>query len=124
VVALWPAPTVFVVVVQLACWALATGIFAVIAAWRLRARLSEAWWLGVAGVASLALGLFLAVAPAVGAVRIVWWIGWHAVVSGALLLVLAMRLRARRVMGIASAADGDARAPRALHEGAREARVS
>ena len=106
-------------------YALAACAFASVTLWRLRARLTEAWWwLGAAGVASLALGLFLAVAPAVGAVRIVWWIGWHAVVSGALLLVLGLRLRARRVTGLASAAGGDARAPRALHEGAHGARVS
>ena len=124
VVALWPDPTVFVVVVLLACWALATGVFAVLAALRLRARLPDAWWLGAAGVASVALGLFLGLVPAMGVVAIVWWIGVHAVVSGGLLLVLALRLRARRLAGAATAQADDARAPRALHEGARGARAS
>ncbi|WP_284351081.1 HdeD family acid-resistance protein [Roseisolibacter agri] len=124
VVALWPDPTVFVVVVLLACWALVTGVFAVIAALRLRTRLPEAWWLGAAGLASLAIGLFLGLAELLGVVAIVWWIGVHALVSGALLLVLALRLRARRLAGLATAQVGDARAPRALHEEARGARAS
>ena len=120
-IALWPDPTLTVVEVLLACWALATGVFAVLAGWRLRARLPDAWWLTAAGAASLALGVFLALAPAMGTRSIVWWIGWHAVVSGALLLVLALRLRARRLAG---AARDDARAPRAFPEEGRGARVS
>lgn len=124
VVALWPDPTVFVVVVLLACWALVTGAFAVAAAVRLRARLPEAWWLGAAGAASLAVGLFLGLAEATGVVAIVWWIGVHALVSGALLLVLALRLRARRLAGAAGALAEDARAPRPLPEGAGGARAS
>ena len=94
-VALWPEPTVFVVVVLVACWALGTGACQLLAAYRLRGRLSGAWMLTLAGAVSLALGLALASAPATGAVSIVWWIGLYAVAFGAILLTLALRLRGR-----------------------------
>jgi uncharacterized membrane protein HdeD (DUF308 family) len=94
-VALWPEPTVFVVVVLVACWALATGVFELLAAYRLRGRLPGAWMLGVAGAASVAFGLALALAPALGALAIVSWIGLYAVAFGAVLLALALRLRTR-----------------------------
>ena len=94
-VALWPAPTVFVVVELVACWALATGACQLLAAYRLRGRLPGAWMLALAGIVSLVLGSMLALAPAVGAVSIVWWIGLYAVAFGAILLTLALRLRTR-----------------------------
>ena len=94
-VALWPEPTVFVVVVLVACWALATGACRLLAGYRLHGRLPGAWMLMLAGAASMALGLLLALAPALGALSIVGWIGLSAVVSGAILLSLALRLRGR-----------------------------
>ena len=94
-VALWPEPTVFVVVVLVACWALATGGCQLLAVHRLRGRLPGAWMLTLAGAVSLALGLALALAPATGAVSIVSWIGLYAVAFGAILLTLALRLRGR-----------------------------
>jgi uncharacterized membrane protein HdeD (DUF308 family) len=102
-VALWPEPTVFVVVALVACWALATGACRLLAAHRLHGRLPGAWMLTLAGVGSVALGLLLALAPALGAVSIVGWIGLYAVASGAILLTLALRLRARARPGTVEA---------------------
>ncbi len=94
-VALWPAPTVFVFVELVACWALATGACQLLAAYRLRGGLPDAWMLMLAGALSVVLGSMLALAPAVGAVSIVSWIGLYAVAFGAVLLTLALRLRGR-----------------------------
>ena len=96
-VALWPQPTVFVVVELVAAWALATGACQLLAAFRLRGGLPGAWMLTLAGAVSIAFGLALALAPATGAVSIVWGIGLYAVAFGAILLTLALRLRGRVV---------------------------
>lgn len=98
-VALWPEPTVLAAVVLIALWALATGGCQLLAAIRLRHRVPGAWLLAIAGVASVALGLLLALSPALGVIAIVGWIGWYALASGALLLTLALRLRARQASG-------------------------
>ena len=64
---------------------------------RLRKRVPGVWILGVAGLASVAVGAVLALAPAIGLEAIVGAIASYALASGVLLLVLSLRLRARRV---------------------------
>jgi len=93
--ALWPDVTARAVLVLVAAWALATGSCALVAARRLRARVPDVWLLGLAGVATIALGVLLAVAPEAGVLAVVRWIGAYALVVGAVRLALAGRLRGR-----------------------------
>ncbi len=76
-----------------AFWALATGALEVFAAARLRARIESEWLLGLASIASLALGIVLALAPAPDPLKVVFWLGVYALSFGALLLTLGLRLR-------------------------------
>lgn len=92
---LMPGLTVLAFVYVIAAWALVSGVFAVIAAVRLRGDHGR-WWMGFSGVLSVFAGIVLAIAPLVGAVVLTWWIGAYAIVFGATLLVLAFRLRSHR----------------------------
>jgi uncharacterized membrane protein HdeD (DUF308 family) len=93
--ALWPDLTAFALLGLVAAWALATGGCALVAAWRLRTRVPAARLLGLAGLATIALGIFLAVAPVAGVLAVVRWIAAAALFAGALRLALALRLRDR-----------------------------
>jgi uncharacterized membrane protein HdeD (DUF308 family) len=85
--------TALVLLWLIAAWALVTGVLEIIVAIRLRRELEHEWLLALAGVASVLLGLILAVFPGQGAVALVWVIGAYAIVFGAALIVLALRLR-------------------------------
>ena len=50
-------------------------------------------WMVIGGLASIALGILLIVAPLLGAVVLTWWIGAYALISGISLCILAFRLR-------------------------------
>jgi len=89
-----PGLTVVVFVTLLAIWALVSGGFMLIAAFRLDADHGR-WWLVLSAVASLVYGALLLAAPLVGAVVLTWWIGAYALVFGVGLLILAFRLRSR-----------------------------
>jgi uncharacterized membrane protein HdeD (DUF308 family) len=53
-------------------------------------------WLVLGGIASLAYGVLLLVAPLIGTLVLAWWFGVYALVFGIALLILAFRLKARR----------------------------
>jgi uncharacterized membrane protein HdeD (DUF308 family) len=89
-----PGVTTTVLLYFIAAWAIVTGIAQIAAAIRLRKVIHGEWLLALAGVLSVALGLFLFGRPAVGALAVVLWIGAYAVVMGIVLIVLALRLRA------------------------------
>src|SRR5262249_20729481 len=84
------APTLLYVV---AAWALVTGALEIAAAIRLRRAIRNEWLLGLAGVASIGLGILLVLFPGPGVLALVLWLGAYALVFGALLVVLALRLR-------------------------------
>lgn len=88
-----PALTALALVWLVGAWAFVTGILEIVAAVRLRRHITNEWWLILGGVASIAFGVLLAIAPAAGAIVLVLWIGAYAVVFGALMLALAFRLR-------------------------------
>jgi uncharacterized membrane protein HdeD (DUF308 family) len=89
----WPGLTALALVFVIAAWAIVTGVLEIVAAVRLRKHIRNEWWLVLGGVLSVAFGVLLLVAPAVGALALVFWIGAYAILFGALLLGLAFRLR-------------------------------
>ena len=89
----WPAITALELIRLIAAWALATGVFEIASAIRLRKIVPGEWLLVLSGVASLVLGTLMAALPLAGATAIATWMGTYAVVFGALLLGLGLRLR-------------------------------
>ncbi len=92
----WPNITALVLLYLIAFQAMATGLFQVLAAIRLREEIHGEWLLGLAGVASMLFGLLMVAFPGAGAVAVVWTIGAYALVFGVLLLAVAFRLRGLR----------------------------
>jgi uncharacterized membrane protein HdeD (DUF308 family) len=87
-----PAATAVGLVYYVAVWAIVTGVIEVVAALRLRKVAEHEWLLAVAGLLSIAFGIFVAARPGTAMVSLVWIIGAYAIVFGALELGLAVRL--------------------------------
>ena len=90
---LWPLLTAVTVFYLIAGWAVATGVFEIVAAIRLRKYIRGEWLLALSGVLSIILGVVLAMLPGAGMVVLAWWTAANSIVFGALLLGLAFRLR-------------------------------
>jgi uncharacterized membrane protein HdeD (DUF308 family) len=93
VAVLWPASAVVAFVWVLAVWAVVTGALEIATAIDLRKVIDHEWALGLAGLATVVLGVVMFMRPVIGAVAIVWWLGAYAIVFGALMLGLGFRLR-------------------------------
>jgi len=91
---LWPGLTELALLYWIAFWAMATGIFEIIAAFRLRQSVAGEMLLALSGVLSVLFGIALVILPGPGALAIAWLIGAYALVFGVLMLVLGFRLRA------------------------------
>lgn len=89
----WPAITALALLYVIAAWALVTGVLEIAAAIRLRNVITGEWLLGLSGIASVALGVLLALFPGPGALALILWIAAFAIVSGALFIALAFKLR-------------------------------
>lgn len=92
---LWPGITVLAFVILVAAWALISGTFMLISAFRLKIDHGRVW-LAIGGIASIAFGVLLVVSPFIGALVLTFWTGAHALVLGGTLLVLSYRLRSHR----------------------------
>jgi uncharacterized membrane protein HdeD (DUF308 family) len=90
---IWPAISALALLYLIAAWALVSGVLEVVAAIRLRKVIRGEWMLALAGIASIAFGVLLALFPGPGALALVLWIGAFALVFGVLLIALAVRLR-------------------------------
>ena len=93
VAVLWPASAVLAFVWVLAAWAIVTGALEIASAISLRKVVEHEWALGLAGAATVALGLLFLFRPLAGGLAVVWWLGAYAIAFGALMLVLGFRLR-------------------------------
>jgi uncharacterized membrane protein HdeD (DUF308 family) len=90
---LWPAISALVLLYLIAAWALVSGALEVVAAITLRKTIRGEWMLALAGIASIAFGVLLALMPGPGALALVLWIGAYALIFGILLIALGFRLR-------------------------------
>jgi uncharacterized membrane protein HdeD (DUF308 family) len=90
---LFPQYAAEALVLIIGAWAIATGVFEIWAAIRLREEISGEFWLGLAGLASVVFGVIVIIYPAAGALSLVWLIGGFAIAFGAFLVVLGWRLR-------------------------------
>jgi uncharacterized membrane protein HdeD (DUF308 family) len=82
-----------VMLTAIAFWGLAKGALELTAAAMLRKRFDGEWLLALTGVASLALGAVLALAPAPDPLKVVFWLGVYAFAFGGALIALGLRLR-------------------------------
>jgi uncharacterized membrane protein HdeD (DUF308 family) len=88
-----PGITAVALVYLIAAWAVLRGVFEIIAAVQLRKEIENEWLLGLSGLLSVGLGLFLFAAPGAGAIAVLWWIGAFAIVFGVLEIILGFRLK-------------------------------
>jgi uncharacterized membrane protein HdeD (DUF308 family) len=90
---LMPGLTALVLLFFIAGWAIATGVFQIIGAIKLRKEIDNEWLLILGGIISVLFGVSMMLAPGAGALALVWVIGAYSIVMGALFVALAFRLR-------------------------------
>ncbi|QDT55531.1 hypothetical protein Pan44_35750 [Caulifigura coniformis] len=90
----WPGLTAVVLLYMMAGWAIARGVFEVIAAVHLRKVIENEWFLVLAGVLSVLFGVSLIAWPAAGLMSLMWLVGSFSIAFGILQCVLAFRLKA------------------------------
>ena len=74
-------------------WAILAGGFRIVSAIRLRKLIDHEWAMGIAGAASIVLGLILLFRPLAGALALIWWLGAYAIVFGVSMIVVGFELR-------------------------------
>jgi uncharacterized membrane protein HdeD (DUF308 family) len=89
---IWPGITMLLI----GAWAIVTGCLLLAAAVGADNNYGRLWF-GLSGAVSMLYGVLMVVAPLLGAIVPTWWLGAFALVFGILLLVVASRLRARRL---------------------------
>jgi uncharacterized membrane protein HdeD (DUF308 family) len=91
----WPGLTAVALLYLVTAWAVITGVLEITAAVQLRKDIANEWVLGLAGLASIALGVVLYLWPGAGLLSLVWLVGSYAILFGVLLIMLGFRLRDR-----------------------------
>ena len=89
----WPGMTTLLLLIFIAGWALATGVLQIWGAIQVRKEIESEWMLALAGLLSIAFGLYLITQPDMGAKAVVWSISWFAVLVGCTYVALAFRLK-------------------------------
>lgn len=90
---LWPGLTALTLILIIGVWAIAIGIFQIVAAVRLRKYIEGEWLLGLSGALSIVFGLAVVVKPGAGALALTWIVGGFAILFGVILIGMGLRLR-------------------------------
>lgn len=90
---LWPAITLFALVVLYGAFALVDGIVALIGAFTGRFKPMPTWWLALVGLAGVAAGIVTFMWPGITAIVLVMFIGAWALVHGVFEIIGAIQLR-------------------------------
>lgn len=93
---MYPRLTAFALLILVASWAIARGVFEILVAIRLRRELTHEWLLVITGALSILFGVLLLIKPAAGALAMVWLIGAYALAFGIIMFIAAFRLRRLR----------------------------
>jgi len=88
-----PVITAVALIFYIGGWAIATGVFEIAAAIRLRKEIEGEWRLILGGMLSVLFGAFLLLRPGLGALAFIWLIGSYALVFGIALVVFAFKVR-------------------------------
>jgi uncharacterized membrane protein HdeD (DUF308 family) len=97
----WPSLTAATLGTLVALWAVVTGVFEIIAAFKLRRNVPGEILLIVSGVLSVVIGAWLFISPIVALLALTWLIGFYAIFGGVTLIALAFRLRRAGTTGTA-----------------------
>jgi uncharacterized membrane protein HdeD (DUF308 family) len=89
----WPDLTALTLLYVVALWAIAMGIFQVMAAITLRREIDGELWMVLGGLLSIVFGAYLIVFPGAGLISLVWLVGLWALTFGISSLGLAWHLR-------------------------------
>lgn len=89
----WPAITALALLFVIAWWAIIRGVLEIVAAWRLRAELTNEWMWVLSGLLSIALGVILIARPGTGALALVLLIAAFSIAWGVALCIVAFRIR-------------------------------
>lgn len=92
----WPGLTAFTLIFIIGVWAIAIGIFQIIAAVRFRKHIPGEWLHVLSGLLAIAFGVVVTLQPGAGAIALAWIIGWFAILFGIILIGMAFRLRGSR----------------------------
>lgn len=91
-----PVKAIVLLVRILGAWAVLTGVFMMMAAFRLHLTHGQ-WLMAFGGLASAIWGVLLLIGPPLmGALVLTYWLGAYALIFGVILLVLAFHLRRHR----------------------------
>lgn len=88
-----PDATALTLLYVVAFWAIAMGVFQMIAAIALRREIDGEFWMGLGGLISVVFGAYLIAFPGAGLLSLVWLVGFWAIAFGASSIGLAFRLR-------------------------------
>jgi uncharacterized membrane protein HdeD (DUF308 family) len=89
----WPGITALGLALVIAAWFMVTGVGQIAAAIGAPSGVSGRWLLGLAGLASVAFGVYFAVYPGSGALALVWTVGLFAIAAGIALIVGGVKFR-------------------------------
>lgn len=88
-----PGVTAIALLYWIGAWAITTGVLEIVAAIYLRKEIEGESWLILAGLVSVAFGVFLFARPSAGMLSVMWLIAGYAFLYGLVLMIFAVRAR-------------------------------